>query len=199
MTDDFTQARNDDQARAEYTRATFGDDALEGLAVYEPATRRTADKLASASLAAAAERQRAEDAELLEVAAAEQAEDDADPRPDRPQAAEAGDPGPEHIAGSRRRPAPARQGHRARSPARPPRPQGRAPEPALRPMTRYQGHPNNVGLDALRRELLNQDQKKAQRPEKAPAPALARRPVNHHGRERRAQLRRDLAGAPCAC
>ena len=66
-------------------------------------------------------------------------------------------------------------------------------------MTRYQGHPNNVGLDALRRELLNQDQKKAQRPEKAPAPALARRPVNHHGRERRAQLRRDLAGAPCAC
>src|SRR5918993_5234590 len=77
MTDDFTQARNDDQARAEYTRATFGDDALEGLAVYEPATRRTADKLASASLAAAAERQRAEDAELLEVAAAEQAEDDA--------------------------------------------------------------------------------------------------------------------------
>jgi hypothetical protein len=55
-------------------------------------------------------------------------------------------------------------------------------------MTRYQGHPDNVGLDALRRELLNQDQKKAQRPADRPRPALARRPLTPEEQAKVAEL-----------
>jgi hypothetical protein len=75
MTDHNDQAEA--QARREYIRTTFGDDALEGLATDQPKGNRTAQVLAQPSLRAAAERQHAQDVDLVMVAANEQAEDEA--------------------------------------------------------------------------------------------------------------------------
>jgi hypothetical protein len=78
MADD--DAQREDQARREYIRSTFGDDALEGLATDLPVTSRrpaTSQVLARDSLAARRERQRADDLELVQVAAREQDDDQA--------------------------------------------------------------------------------------------------------------------------
>jgi hypothetical protein len=57
--------------------ALFGEDALIGTEPLYPTTGRTAHDLAALSLAAARERQQAEDLELVQVAAQEQDEDEA--------------------------------------------------------------------------------------------------------------------------
>jgi hypothetical protein len=75
----LTQPNDDEAARREYIRQTFGDDALEGLATDQPKAgkRRTADILAREPLAAAAVQQQEQDQELVQLAAAEQEQDQA--------------------------------------------------------------------------------------------------------------------------
>jgi hypothetical protein len=70
-------------------------------------------------------------------------------------------------------------------------------------MTRRRGKGGN--LERLKHELITQGRIRPVEDVQAPAlglPGKGKRPApgnNHHGRERRAQLRRDKAGAPCAC
>jgi hypothetical protein len=73
----FDNLAEENERHRRYLAETFGEDVLVGLEPYEDKTGATARQLAAPSLAAARERQQAEDLALVQQVAAEQDEDQA--------------------------------------------------------------------------------------------------------------------------
>jgi hypothetical protein len=77
MSNDLSNLAEETERHRAYLVETFGPDVLTGLEPLYPSTSDTARTLAAPSLAAARERQQAEDVALVQVVAREQDEDEA--------------------------------------------------------------------------------------------------------------------------